>query len=136
MISNTSPIIFLAKIKSPDLFKKLYGKIKITSAVKKELLIENKPEVEIIKNAINEGTLVIKDPNKSLVLNLGKGEASAINLAMETKDSLIIDDATVIKAAKLLNIEVLRTTAVIFSAVKKSLLTKKEALEKINKIIG
>ena len=40
MISNTSPIIFLAKIGKIDLLKKLYGEVKITNIVRKELLVE------------------------------------------------------------------------------------------------
>lgn len=135
MISNTSPIIFLAKIKNLDLLKNLYKKVTITTDIKNELLVEDKPDKVQITDAINKGILSVKDPSKLLALGLGKGENSAISLAAELNDSLIIDDSFATKVAKSLGINTLRTTTAIFSAVKKKIITKSQALGMINSII-
>lgn len=135
MISNTSPIIFLAKINRLNLLKSLYGDISITKEVRDELFVNGKPDTEVISKAIQEGIISIKGPNKLLPLGVGKGEDSAISLAVESKDSLIIDDSFATTVAKSLNIKTLRTTTVIFTALKKRLITRLEALNLINKII-
>ena len=135
MISDTSPIIFFAKIKRFDLLKSLYGQIIISKEVEDELLFGSKPDSELIKDAIKDGLIIVKSPLKNLNLSLGKGENSVINLANELNQPLIIDDSPGCKVAQSLNIEILRTTSVIFSAVKEKLINKKQALEIINKII-
>jgi len=45
-------------------------------------------------------------PNKTVKLGLGGGEEQAISLSIEIKDSIILDDAFAIKAAKDLNVGV------------------------------
>lgn len=135
MISDTSPIIFFAKLKSVSLLKKLYGQITITLEVKEELLTEGKSEVEIIKSALEEKTLIVKEPHRLLNIGLGKGENSAISLAYEIKGTLLIDDLRATKVAASFNINTIRTTTAIFSAVKKKLITKPEALRMINQLI-
>jgi len=135
MISNTSPIIYFTKINKLDLLRRLYGSIIITKEVEDELLFNNKPDFELIKRAIEENLFTIKSPSSNLDLFLGKGENSAINLALELKKPLIIDDSRGIRVAQSLGVETLRTTSVILSAVKKKMITKKEALNMINNII-
>ena len=135
MISNTSPIIFFTKLNKLNLLSKLYGLIIITKEVESELLSNNKPDSELIKRAIKENLIAVRSPSNNLDLSLGKGENSAINLALELKDQLIIDDSRGIKVAQSLGIETLRTTSVVLSAVRKKTITKKEALDLINKII-
>ncbi|MBI2654763.1 hypothetical protein HYX02_08230 [Candidatus Woesearchaeota archaeon] len=66
---------------------------------------------------------------------MGKGEEQAISLAIERKDTLILDDAAAIKAAKALNVSHIRTTTIIFTALKKGILTKKQALSILNQLI-
>ena len=135
MISNTSPIIFFAKIRRFDILERLYERIIIPNEVKEELLFGNKPDSEIVNEAIFKGKLIVKSPGKLLNFSLGKGESSAISLAIELKMPLIIDDYAGFRTAQSLNVEALRTPSVIFSAVKKKLISKKEALDIINNII-
>ncbi len=135
MISNTSPIIFLAKINNLDLLKKLYGNVFITNDVKEELLEHGRPDTELIRICIEKGILLIKNPTKRLELGLGKGENSAISLARELADSLLIDDLQATRAAQALSIKTLRTTTIIFSALSKKIITKETALDMISQII-
>lgn len=135
MISDSSPIIFMAKINSLDILKKLYHNITIPQEVKEELLIEEKLDSKIISKAIEEGWIKIESQNDKFNLKLGKGEDAAISLAKEKNDSILIDDALGIKAANSFNIKIIRTTTVILLALKKKLINKKEAHNLINKLI-
>lgn len=135
MISNSSPLIFLSKIGKLDMLEKLFGKIIIAEGVKNEVIIEGKSEVSVIKQAINDGWIKIQNPKKEISFGLGAGETSVINLAMEIKQPLIIDDALAVKVAKSFNIETMRTTSIIFLALSKNILSKKEAINSIKMLI-
>ena len=117
------------------MLKKLFGYIIITNDVKEEVLIEDKSGYFQINEAIKNGWIKIENPKRNVELGLGKGENSAINLAKEKNDKLIIDDAFAVKAAKGLNIEFIRTTTVVFIAVEKGIINKKEAVSIINNLI-
>ena len=135
MICDSTPIIFLSKINKLELFKELFTSIIIPESVKEETLIENKPGYEAIKKAIEEKWIKIANPKKRLELNLGKGETDAISLAKEKSETLIIDDAYAIKAAKFYDVDIIRTTTLIFIAINKKIISKKEAVNLLNKLI-
>ncbi len=137
MISNASPIIFLAKTNQLSLLKQLFNKIYIPASVKEEILTEEKAGFMVINSAIKEDWIKVIESKKGIELGfaLGKGEQDAINLAMERKEPLIIDDAVGVKIAKSFNIDIYRTTTLILMAVKKKILTKKEAINLINKLL-
>lgn len=134
MISNASPLIFLSKINQLFLLKKLFGYILITKDIKEEILVESKPGTVDIINAIREEWIKIVEVKKSLPIGIKGGESSVINLARERKDKLITDDAIAIKVAQALNIDTIRTTTIIFMAVGKNIINKKQAISLINKL--
>ncbi|MEK6826736.1 MAG: hypothetical protein AABX90_03840 [Nanoarchaeota archaeon] len=135
MISNATPIICLSKINQLEILKKLFTFITVPESVKNEILVEDKPGYFIISKALAEGWIKVINPKEDVNLGLGKGENSAINLARERKDKLIIDDAFAIKVAQAFNIEIIRTTTIIFMAIKKNIITKKQAISFINKLV-
>jgi len=135
MICDSTPLILLAKIDKLDLLKKIFKTVIITEDVRDEILKEDKPGYLTIQNAIRDKWIKIKSPKDNQNLQLGKGENSAINLAREIKDELIIDDALAITAAKELGINTTRTTTVIFMAVKKKIINKEEGIKLINNLI-
>ena len=135
MIADSTVLICLGRIKMLELLKKLYKKIIIPPSVEKEVLIEVKEGYKIIHHAIKSGWIEVMRPNKTIGLGLGRGEEQAISLAVERKDSIILDDAYAIKAAKALNIPFVRTTTVIFTSLKKRILIKKQALSILNLLI-
>src|SRR3989344_7561623 len=104
MICNASPLIFLAKINQLFLLKKLFGRIYIPLSVKEEILIKDKPGFIAIERAIEECWIEIKGQKNKIELGLGKGEQDAINMAIEMKKQLIIDDAMGIKVARSFNV--------------------------------
>ena len=135
MISNSTPIICLAKLNKLEILKNLFNKIIIPEDVKEEVVIAGKPGYETISRAIEDGWIKIENPKENLDLGLGKGENSAINLAKEKREKIIIDDAFAIKAVKSLNIEYLRTTTIILLALKKKIIDKKQAKEMIQRLV-
>lgn len=136
MICNASPLICLSSINQLELLKKLFRTITIPVQVKEEVLIREKPGYNIIKTAIKDKWIKIVTPKQNIILGLGKGETASINLAKERNDTLIIDDASAIKAANALNIPTIRTTTVIFKAIKKKIITKEEAINILNQLIN
>ena len=135
MIADATVLICLSKIGNLELLKKIYKKIIIPPAVEKEILIEGKEGYRDIQDAIKIGWIKAVQPNKTVKLGLGGGEEQAISLSIEIKDSIILDDAFAIKAAKALNVNYIRTTSVIFTALKKRVLAKKQALSILNQLI-
>lgn len=135
MISNATPIICLAKINQLELLKKCFGSIMIPNHVKDEVLLKNKPGYFAIKESLENKWFKITALSENPNLGLGKGENAAINLARQRKDKLIIDDGFAIKVARTFDIPVLRTTTVIFTALQKKIISRKEAVELINDLI-
>ena len=135
MISNATALICLSKINKLEILKTIYTAVIIPSAVKKEVLVEGKDGYLSIYNAVRSGWIKIADPKKRTKLGLGAGETDAISLAIERKDSVILDDAFAIKAAKAFDIPIVRTTTVIFTALKNKIITKPQALGILNQLI-
>lgn len=110
IISDTSCFIILAKIEALDLLQKIYGQIITTSDIAEEFG-EILPEWVIIKDVSDASK------QKILELQLDKGESSAIALAMEIPDSiLILDDFKARKIAQQLGLTVTGTIGVIVKA--------------------
>jgi len=135
MICNSTPLICLAKISKLDLLKKVFGKIIIPEEVRDEVIVEGKAGCELIKKAMDDGWIIVRKVGKILDLGLGKGENAAIGLAKELNDGLIIDDARGVKAARVLGIDVLRTTSVVMMCVRDKILGRRDGLEVINELI-
>lgn len=135
MISNSTPLICLAKIGQLRLLKTLFGGVTVTDAVKGEVLVEGKPGYSLVADAFSEGWIRVSNPKQLVELGLGKGENSALSLAKENNDTLLIDDAAAITAARALGVDFLRTTTVIFTAVKKKMINKKQAAVLIRQLV-
>lgn len=110
IISDTSCLIILTNIGELDLLQKIYGQVFTTAEVADEFG-ENLPEwIKII-------AATDKYRQKILELQIDKGEASAIALALEFPDSVIIlDDLKARKIAEKLGIEITGTIGVIIKA--------------------
>lgn len=119
-----------------DLLKRVFGSVLIPPAVKQEVLIAEKEGFQNIQNALAVGWLKVVDARRVIDYGLGKGENAAISLARERKDTLIVDDAYALKVARALDIETPRTTSIIFTALQKRIIDKKEAIILLNKLIA
>lgn len=110
VISDASCLIVLSKIGKLDLLYLLYGQVYITPEIEQEFG-EDLPSWMIVE------TVQDKACQKRLETRLDVGEASAIALALEKKDSLVIlDDLKARKLAKQLNLVLTGTLGVVSKA--------------------
>ena len=131
IVSNTGPIIGLAKIRQLGLLKKLAPKICIPPFVYKELFGKIGPETTEIERALGEFIKVspirISDPTLEKVLaELDEGERQAIMLArsMEEDVLLLMDDYAGRKAARKIHLVVTGIIGLLLSAKEKGLIGK------------
>ena len=110
IISDTSCFIILSNIDELHLLQKLYSKITTTIEIATEFG-EPLPEwVEIL-------SVKSKDTQRLLEMQIDKGESSAIALALEISDSLLIlDDIKARKVATQLGLPITGTLGIIIKA--------------------
>ena len=126
IIADSSCLILLDKIKELELLKMLFGKVIITSIIAEEFGVPL-PEWILIKDAEN------KNYQNILELSVDKGEASAIALAVEQLDCLLIlDDQKARKLAAELKLKYTGTVALLVEAKLKGYITSVQPI--INKI--
>lgn len=128
IISDTSCLILLDKIGELELLQTLFGRITITNEIADEFNKEL-PNWFSIQAPKNQMYQVI------LEASLDKGEASAIALAVEEKDCLlIIDDSKGRKYAEKLRINITGTLGILINAkLSGHIASVKPLLEKIKK---
>ena len=110
IISDASCFILLDKIGELDLLHKLYTRIVTTPEIVNEcgIVLPDWVEVKLAKNIQYQ---------KILELQIDRGEASAIALALESRNSLLIlDDYKARKTAQSLGIKITGTIGVIIKA--------------------
>ena len=127
IVSDTSCLILLHKIGLITLLKSLFGKITITSTISKEF--ENKlPDFISIEDP--------KDKMYQRILEgfLDPGEASAIALALEKEDCLLImDESKGRREAQLLKLNVTGTIGILITAKEKGIIESiSNVIDKIN----
>ena len=133
VIADASPLIALAKINQLHLLPALFSTVQITQAVADECLLNPSPDAKLISAALQAGWLQrVDNPifKHSLSRSLGLGEQSSIEYALQTerKTLLILDDALARKQALRLQLSVVGTAAILFSAQRKELIADAEAL--------
>lgn len=110
IISDTSCFILLSRIGELELLEKIYGVVVTTSEVATEFG-QPLPDWVEIKSANDSYRQQI------LEVQIDKGEASAIALALETRDcTLILDDLKARKLAERLGLHITGTIGVIVKA--------------------
>lgn len=129
IISNTGPIIGLAKIDQLFLLKKIASEVLIPPMVYRELLGKVGIESERIDHALNEFLRVTDlnplEPSIEMTISgLGDGERQAIGLASTVKGDvlLLLDDRAGREVAKQLNIPTTGLVGLLLLAKKKGIL--------------
>ena len=110
IISDTSCFIALTKIGEMDLLRKLYGDVYTTAELADEFA-EPLPKWVIIRSAVDKYRQTI------LEVQIDRGESSAIALALEMENSVIIlDDLKARKMAEHLGLSYTGTIGIIAKA--------------------
>ena len=122
VIADASCLIVLQNIDDLSLLQTLFGEVSITGEVKAEFGSEL-PEWIKVKEVTN------KIQQNALNLILDAGEASAISLALETANSLlIIDEKKGRRIAQEIGVNIVGTLGIILMAKKKGLINSVESL--------
>lgn len=121
VVSNSSPIIHLAKIGHLDLLHDQFGEMVIPQAVYEECVTDGKarPEVAAISQAtwIRVAPVVNQDLIRLLSAEIDRGEAEAIALALEHQAALILlDDADAREKARLYRLNITGILGILLSA--------------------
>ncbi len=146
-VSNTSPLIWLAKIGKLSILKELFGEVLISEQSYKEAvekgLEEGFSDALVIKDACDLGWIKVKHLSERQVelcqkitrhsFELHLGEAQAIVLAREIgKDALLLmDDSSGRAFAETWGLKVKGTLYVIMTALRSELLDNAEANETV-----
>ncbi len=138
LVSNSSPLIHLARLGKLGFMMKTFPSIAIPEAVRYETIergktegfsdalllerLENKGWIKTVKLSSFEAKKIAEELGKEI----GKGEAEAIALAFEKKERLLIDDKKGRQAASLYGIETTTTLGIMFELLLNFALTKED----------
>lgn len=146
--SNSSPLIYLAKIGRLNLIKNVYGQIWIPEAVFNEAVTQGKilkiTDASIIEEAVDKWILkerispetdlkyaLLDDNNK-----IGQGEKQALKLCKQLNaDIFIVDDKEARRVSRILKIKPIGTCGVLVQAHKKGLISTNEAQQILDDLI-
>ncbi|MEK6590454.1 MAG: hypothetical protein AABZ11_07220 [Nitrospinota bacterium] len=143
IIFDSSTLILLAKIDILELFiSNFHERVLIPEKVRLEVSAEGREERLLIIKLIEDRkimTLKVKNSRQIKKLmedfNIDAGEAAALTLAIQEGANIVAtDDRNAIRACKLLKIDFITALAVLIRAVEKALITKDEAIIKLQKL--
>jgi uncharacterized protein len=151
-VSNTSPLIWLAKIGKLNLLKDMFDIILISEETYKEAvevgLQEGYSDALVIKDACDQGWIKVERLDEKQVaickkimqhsFELHEGEVKAIVLAREiSKDTLLLmDDSSGRAFAETWSLKVKGVLYVIITAMRNDLLDKAEAKEAVLNLVS
>jgi len=149
-VSNATPLIYMAKLGKLQLLKSIFQQIQIPPEVKNETVNRGKekgyPDAIIIEQALKDGWInlhaLTEENNKksealAKIAGIDIGEAQAIILAKQKNEKLIlIDQTNARETARLLGLTPRGTIYIILTATKRKLITKEEAKQTLEKLIG
>ena len=126
IVSNSSPLILLAKIGRFNILRDLFGLVYIPKSVYHEVVVvgAGKAGSKEVEEGIKSGWIKVETAQigPELELILGRGEAEAIMLAEKLKLPLIIDERKGRKIAERRGIKIIGTLGVLLKAYKLSLI--------------
>ena len=144
-VSNSGPLIHLAKISLISLLKELYGEVLIPVEVKIEAVNRGKDrgysDAIIIEEAINEKWIKVVNvkPLKKFyalaeIAGLHKAEIEVIWLAYKRNIIALLDDDSARKFVKSLGVRVRGTLGIIVEGVREGIIAKSKALEALDRL--
>lgn len=137
VVSDSTPLIHLAKVGRLEILFALYREVVITPQVFKEVVEEGivleKEDARVVERYIGRGIRVARAKSSSDYLlqkyQIHRGEADSIQLAKEIRARLLlINESQGRKAAKSEGLKVKGTIGVLFDALKTGVISRDEAL--------
>lgn len=139
VVSNSSPLIHLAKIDQLNLLKHFFSKILVPEAVYKECIVEGKYKKDSKKiekaNWIKIAKIRDKNLKNSFMMVLDEGEAEVITLAIEESAELVLlDDYEAREVARNYGLNIAGVIGILIKAkYEKKIPSLKDELEKLKK---
>lgn len=135
-VSDSSPLIHLAKIEALELISRLYTRILVPPAVWREVVEESdgRPGAAEVQRAVTAGWMTIRAAkNETLIIalrvTLDNGEAEAVALATELQPEVVLlDDKVARRMARRLGVPVTGTLGVLLRAKQVGLVVKLRSL--------
>ncbi|MHA1521323.1 MAG: hypothetical protein ACTSVZ_04690 [Promethearchaeota archaeon] len=149
-MSNSSPLILLAKVDQLELLFTIFDKIFIPSEVFQEVVVKGKKKGQLdaflVEEKVNEGKIEIKEIDITKIKfphlknnYLHPGELDAINLALSlSEDVILLDDEEARVFARALGLQVKGTLGLLIDFKKFELIDEKEAqdiLQRLNSLM-
>ena len=142
IVSNATPLIYLAKIKKYSLLKSLFDKIIISQEVKIEIVDEGKKlkqaDALLIEREIEDGFIEVMKVEKLVEtsLELDLGELSTLSLAKKLKiDEVLIDETLGRSAARIIGLAPKGTLYVLLKNLKLKEITFDDFLNILNELL-
>lgn len=141
VVSNSTPLIYLAKIGRIDLLRAVFGEVFIPQEVKNEVVDKGKllgeEDAYIVEKAINEGWLkVLPNEKIEVPMKLHEGEVAALSLAKKLNIKIVLlDEVSARSAARLLDLTPRGTVFVLLKAQEKKEIDLDECIEILNSLI-
>jgi predicted nucleic acid-binding protein len=141
-VSNSTPLIYLAKIGELYLLEKLFDTVLIPVKVYSEVVMSGKEkgyhDAYLVEEFVEKGFIVKKEVKMKKLKNMpiGRGEAETIELAArEGLKDVLIDEAKARRIARMYNLRPKGTLWILVSAFKDDLLSKGELMNNIEELI-
>lgn len=149
IVSDSSPLIYLARVGALNLLNQLFKSVIIPEGVKIEVVDKGlkvkAPDALAIKHVLETvnwlRTKELTSAQMSSARNLSENtlidvtDGEAIILARDMKVLLLVDDREAVAVCKLEDVKTIGTLGVIIQAVKKGILAKNEARRLINALV-
>lgn len=121
VVSNTGPLVALAKIDQLALLEQLFSEVLVPPAVHRELLAKSGPESTRLDDALVRFIKVAPIPSfapqvKTATIHLDPGEQQAVALAYECSALLVIDERLGRAAARRLGLTITGLIGVLIRA--------------------
>ena len=142
IISNSTILIYLARIGRLTLLKRLFKEVLIPTEVFNEVIIKGKehqhPDAFVIEKAVEDGWIKVKNARAIKELEefgIDAGEAHAISLAKELGISVLLDQTHARIAARALGLKPRGTIFVLAAALQRKFLTQEEYQDSLEELV-
>lgn len=142
VVSNATPLIYLAKANKLSLLQTMVKQVFIPEAVYREVVIEGKrlgeKDAYRVERAINQGWILVQSAKITypVEITIHPGEVEVISLAKEKRiEAVLMDDVKARAASEMAGLRPIGTLWLILKAVKDHVLGFDEFLSTIENII-
>jgi len=141
VVSNATPLIYLAKIGKIGLLKGVFGQVLIPEEVQMEVVDRGKErgekDVPLVEKAIREGWLrVLRTELIEVPIKLEVGELAVLSLAKaQGVREILVDEASARMAARLLDLTPRGTVFILLKALEKDQIDLEEFLHILDELV-